>query len=107
CIDDLEVFLLQLKKSRKKKSDLIYFLNLRQQMHGKLITNDELDVCGAFLTNKINHKLVISNKTLALTPDLSEIFDKTYLKEGLGFKDEKYMEMKTSGKYLRIGAAIK
>ena len=104
CIDDLEVFLLQLEKMGKRKMDLVRFLNLRQKLHEKLITDDELDVCGGFLTGEINHKKVDSTKsTLILLPNLSDIFDDTYQKKGLGFKNEKNLEDKTSGKYLPIG----
>lgn len=103
CIDDLEVFLLQLKKSGKKKADLIHFLNLRQKLHGKLITGDELEVCGAFINGKLTHKIATTNQTLIPAPDFADVFDRTYHSQGLGFKNEKYLEMKTSGKYLRIG----
>lgn len=87
----------------KKKSDLVNFLNLRQKMHGKLFSNDELEVCGGFLKGLLNHKVVDSDNNLMVTPDLSELFDHTYQRLGLGFENEKYLEMKTSGKYMPIG----
>jgi hypothetical protein len=104
CIDDLEIFLLQLEKLGKNKSQLMTFLNLREKLHGKLITADELEVCGAFINEKITTKERNSDATVfALTPDLTDIFDQTYQTKGLGFENEKNLEIKTSGKYLPIG----
>ncbi|WP_313503418.1 hypothetical protein [Kaistella carnis] len=103
CIDDLEVFLLQLEKMGKKKSDLTEFLIIREQLHGRLITGDELEVCGAFLNNKINRKQVADdNVTFLMTPDLADIFDESYHR-GLGFDNEKNIEKKKSGKYITFG----
>ncbi len=104
CIDDLEIFLLQLEKLGMNKSQLMTFLNLREKLHGKLITADELEVCGAYINEKITIKEINSDITVfALTPDLTDIFDQTYQTKGLGFENEKYMKIKTSGKYLPIG----
>lgn len=104
CIDDLEIFLLQLEKLGKNKSDLRSFLSLREKLHGKIITADELEVCGSFINEKITNKNLNSDATVfALTPDLTDIFDHTYQTKGLGFDNEKNLEMKTSGKYLPIG----
>jgi hypothetical protein len=104
CIDDLEIFLLQMEKMGKKTSDLADFLILREQLHGRLITSDELEICGAFLSNKLNRKQIRSGDHIfRLTPDLTDIFDETYQTKGLGFINEKNLEMKTSGKYLPMG----
>lgn len=104
CIDDLEAFLLLMEKQGKKKSDLTQFLQIRQKLHGRLITADELEVCGAFINNKMDIKQANDeSKVFALTPDLTEIFDYTYQQKGLGFENEKNMDIKTSGKYLPIG----
>lgn len=103
CIDDLEVFLLYLKKKNKKKSFLTLFLNVRQKLHGKLITADELEVCGGFLNGKINLKLANSDTVLPLTPDLAGVFDDVYQKSTLDFTKEKNVELKTSGKVIPLG----
>ena len=104
CIDDLEIFLLQMEKLGRKKSDLTDFLRLREQLHGRLITSDELEVCGAFINDKLDRKQIASdNNVFALTPDIADIFDKTYQSKGLGFTNEKNLEIKTSGKYMPIG----
>lgn len=104
CIDDLEIFLLQMEKMGSKKSTLTEFLTLREQLHGRLITGDELEVCGAYLSKKLTIKQVhVNENVFALTPDLADIFDETYQAKGLGFENEKNMEMKTSGKYFPMG----
>ncbi|BDB53812.1 hypothetical protein GENT5_01170 [Flavobacterium ammoniigenes] len=103
CIDDLEVFLLQLKKLGKSKSDLTKFLKFRENLHGRIITADELEICGVFLNKSIDSKTLNGNKTIALTPDHSDIFDETYQRKGLGLKNEKNLEIKTSNKYLPFG----
>lgn len=103
CIDDLEVFLLQCSKMGKKKKDLIEFLNLRESLHGRLITSDELEVCGAFLNKEISRKSISTDKVFTMTPDQADIFDIQYQTKGLGFDNEKILELKTSGNYIPIG----
>nr|WP_321485562.1 hypothetical protein [uncultured Draconibacterium sp.] len=104
CIDDLETFLLLMEKKGKKPSDLTQFLLMRQKLHERLLTADELEVCGAFLNGKIDMKQVNDDETVfALTPDLADIFDNAYQKGGLGFTNEKNMDIKTSDKHLPIG----
>jgi hypothetical protein len=106
CIDDLEIFLLQLEKLGKNKSHLMSFLSLREKLHGRIITADELEVCGAFIKEKLTAKELNSDATVfALTPDLTDIFDQTYQTKGLGFDNEKNLEMKISGMFLPIGGA--
>lgn len=103
CIDDLEVFLLQLKKLNKKKSALTHFLTLRELLHGKLVASDELEIFGAFLSGKINFQTASSDQLLVLFPDLAAIFDHTYQKGGLGFTNEKNMDLKNRKDVLALG----
>ena len=72
---------------------------MRENLHGKLICSDELEVCGAFLNNRLNEKIVKRANIIATTPDLAAIFDKQYHKE-MGFKNEKYLTEKRSGKHI-------
>ncbi|MDZ4713669.1 MAG: hypothetical protein SGI89_15280 [bacterium] len=102
-VDDLEVFLLLLKKLSKKTSDLTNYLIMREKLHGRLICGDELETCGGFLTNKITNEHLNTDQTVALTPDLSGIFDNYYHKGGIGFANEKNMNLKTDDKYHVIG----
>lgn len=94
-LDDLEVFLLTLIKRKKTAKYLVDFLLLREELHGKLICSDELEICGGYLINKLNEK----SDTIVTTPDLTDIFDEQYYK-GIGFENEKYLKEKSSGKYI-------
>lgn len=104
CIDDLEVFLLALVKQRKKPSSLSQFLAIREKLHGRTISSDELEVCGAFINGELTYSDTAKKDNIfAFTPEYANIFDFIYNKQGLGFKSEKNLEIKTSGKYLPIG----
>lgn len=98
-LDDLEVFLLTLKAQKKTPITLVNFLLMRENLHGKLICSDELEVCGGFISGKITEKSIEKSNVLATTPDLAGLFDSQYYKE-MGFKNEKYLTEKRSGKYL-------
>jgi len=97
--DDLEVFLLTLKAMHKDPISFIHFLLMRENLHGKLICSDELQVCGGFISGKITDKTIDSTDTIVTAPDLASLFDSQYYK-GMGFKNEKYLEEKRSGKSL-------
>ncbi|MBK8344473.1 MAG: hypothetical protein IPL12_14880 [Bacteroidetes bacterium] len=76
---------------------------MRQELHGRLITADELEVCGAFLINKINMKQTKDDRNVfALTPDLTDIFDYTYQRKGLGFENEKTWTLKQAGSIFQL-----
>lgn len=98
-LDDLEVFLLTLKAQKKNPITLVNFLLMRENLHGKLICSDELEVCGGFISGKITEKSIEKSNVLATTPDLAGLFDSQYYKE-MGFKNEKYLTEKRSGKYI-------
>jgi hypothetical protein len=97
--DDLEIFILTLIAQKKKPMDFVNYLLMRETLHGKLICADELDVCGGFLLGKLKQKQIDNSDVIALTPDLGNIFDKQYYKT-MGFKNEKYLYEKQSGKYI-------
>jgi hypothetical protein len=56
-------------------------------------------VSGAYLTQKIDKEIIDTSDTLVTTPDLANIFDQQYVK-GMGFKNEKLLKEKKSGKYI-------
>jgi hypothetical protein len=98
-LDDLEIFILTMIAKKRKPTDFVNFLLMRETLHGKLICSDELEICGAYLTNKLNQKTIDRTDTIVTAPDLGDIFDKQYHKT-MGFKNEKYLHEKQSGKYL-------
>jgi len=98
-LDDLEIFLLTLVAQKKKPIEFVNYLLMRETLHEKLICSDELDICGGFLIGKLNQKQVDKNSVIVTAPDLGDIFDKQYHKT-MGFKNEKYLYEKQSGKFL-------
>lgn len=102
CVDDLEVFFLALARKSKNFKDFIQFLHMRQFLHGHIFSNDELQICGAYLNKKLTLKTCRSKTKVVTTPEMDIIFDKLYEK-GLGFKNEINLDKKKSGKYIMIG----
>lgn len=100
-LDDLEVFLLMIKNMKKNQITLVNYLFMRENLHGKLVCSDELEVCGGFLSGKLTYKIVEEAEMVMTVNDLTSIFDQQYRK-GMGFKDEKMIMEKSSGKYLML-----
>lgn len=98
-LDDLEVFILTLIARKQKPEKLVEFLLMRESLHGKLICADELEICGAFLNKKLYQKQIDKTDVIATAPDLADIFDEQYRKT-MGFKNEKYLYEKQSGKFM-------
>lgn len=102
CVDDLEVFILAMLKKGKNFKNFIQFLYMRQFLHGHIYSNDELQICGAYLGKKLSLKECRSKAPIFTNPEMDLIFDDLYEK-GLGFKNEINLEKKKSGKYLAMG----
>jgi hypothetical protein len=98
-LDDLEVFFLTMIAKNKRPQDFITYLLLREELHGKLICSDELEVCGGYLSGAITKHKVEKADMIVTTPDLPAIFDQQYNK-GMGFDNEKLLAEKKSGKYI-------
>ncbi|WP_316786633.1 hypothetical protein [Pedobacter frigiditerrae] len=90
CVDDLEIFLLAMKKLNFSLADFTRYLKLRSQLHGNLVVNDEGRVMGHFLTNK---RFQYNKVTYRFVASDDIIFDKLY-STGLGFKNERRLTMK-------------
>lgn len=97
--DDLEVFLLTLMAQKKSPNFFVNYLLLREDLHGKLICMDESELMGAFLSGKMKKEEIEQYEIVGTHPDLASVFDKQYLK-GMGFKNEKLLKEKKSGRYL-------
>lgn len=100
--DDLETFLLTLIAKRRDPVDFVNFLIIREELHGKLFCSDELEICGGYITGAINEDIICKCDKIATCPDLANIFDEQYRK-GMGFKNEKLLKEKRSGKTLFWG----
>lgn len=98
-LDDLETFFLTMIAKKKRPHYFINYLLLREDLHGKLICSDELEISGGFLTGVITESKIEKAETLITTPDLPEVFDVQYNK-GMGFENEKLLAEKKSGKFI-------
>lgn len=98
CVDDLEVLFLLLKKKLKGITPVrrfIEFLNYREMLHGHIICDDELEICGWYLTDREHFKKTAENKDekIGTSAHMRGIFDEHYY-YGLGFKNELDIEYK-------------
>lgn len=98
CIDDLEIFLLGLKKKKLSESDFYRFLKQRENLHGQLIVNDEGQITGQFLKYK---RILPQKGTYRFSPQDDFIYDELY-STGLGFKNERQLERKQDPRYQKI-----
>jgi hypothetical protein len=96
---DLEIFILTMIAQGKKPHFFIDFLLFRENLHGKISCSDELEICGGYLSKKINPKGVKNVDTFKTEPEYGDIFDDQYRKT-MGFKNEKNLYIKQSGKYM-------
>jgi len=102
-IDDFEILLLTLKKQKIGIGAFINFLNLRQQLQGRLISNDELEIWELFMKKK---KFVLPEDpdlSFKTHPHMNDIFDESY-ETGLGFENEKMIKEKKSGQLYMINS---
>ncbi len=96
CIDDLEAFLLLLRKVMKgvAHARFIEFLDYREKMQERVICFDELELCGWYLCDREQFKTCADKDyTITTTPTMGSIFD-AYYRVGLGFRNELDMEYK-------------
>lgn len=96
CIDDLEAFILALKKLKKgmARTQFINYLKHREAYNEHLICSDELELCGYFINSpKDFEKFSIIEETFGADPRMSELFDAEYY-NGLGFENEIDIEVK-------------
>lgn len=67
-IDDLEIFLKALKQNSKNHiNKFLNFLDYRRQMHSRMYSIDELDVCACYIQNPSNFKKLAETEDLFLT----------------------------------------
>lgn len=95
--DDLEVFMLTLIAKKKKPDYFIDFLTFREFLHGHIISSDEGEICGGYLTGKLTQEMAEDKAVIITVPDLAAVFDEQYRK-GMGFKNEKHWKEKHDGK---------
>lgn len=90
CIDDLEAFVLALKKLKKgmARTQFINYLKSREAYNEHLMCGDELELCGYFINSPEDFKKTSTiEETFYADPRMSELFDAEYY-NGLGFENE-------------------
>lgn len=98
AIDDLEIFVLLLKKLKQKNAVDAFseYLDFRERYHGHLICFDELELAGYYLVNEEDFKYYSDEKDYFATDiHMSQIFD-AYYACGLGFTNELNMDVKAN-----------
>ena len=94
CVDDLEVFLLALKKKKMGTMFLRQFLNHRRHYHGHIVCGDELETCALFIQDAKTFVKDSTDKSIIFfDPRSTQIFEELY-QNGLGFKNERHYDMK-------------
>ncbi|WP_433903581.1 hypothetical protein [Sphingobacterium puteale] len=93
-LNDLESFLITLKRKKNHKEEFKEFLLAREKLQGRVFCYDELELCAYFLFDRQNFLKICDRKeTFHSSPDMNNFFDLLY-DVGFGFKDELDLEMK-------------
>ena len=91
CVDDLEIFLLGLKKIKRSSAttNFLNFLDQREYLHERVICSDELELCGLFINQQHQFRKYAIEMDDILVTDIrmSNVFDAHY-QNGLGFTNE-------------------
>jgi len=88
CINDLESFMIMLKRKYNSGAGFKEFLLSRELLHERVICYDELELCAYFLFDNENHIKNCSKEAIFFSqPDMNKFFDLLY-HTGFGFKDE-------------------
>lgn len=106
-IDDLETFLITLKRKKKSSEEFKEFLLAREQLQERVICYDELELCAYFLFNRANFISSCNRKEIFISqPDANLLFDNLY-QVGFGFKEELNLKDKLKRKSAVAAAIIK
>lgn len=100
CIDDLEVFLLTMKREKCSLQDFTHFMERREQFYGRLECKDELELCAQFFYRKQLQVPPGDAPVVINGSDGGDIFDK-YYESGLGFENEKNIDRKRNGRFMK------
>jgi hypothetical protein len=87
-IDDLETFLISLKRKKDHLTEFPAFLLAREKLHSRVLCYDEVELCSYFMFNRETFIRDCDRKeVLRSMPDANLTFDLLY-QVGFGFKDE-------------------
>jgi hypothetical protein len=93
-IDDLETFLITLKRKENYYGDFITYLYNRERLHKRVICSDELELAALFFTQKnIFIDYCNRNEYFLSSPTENRLFDDLYY-IGFGFENERGLDRK-------------
>jgi hypothetical protein len=107
AINDLETFLITLKRKDDHIHEFTEFLLARERLQGRVMCYDELELCayflfdrGAFIQKCYREEIFFSS------PDMNQFFDLFY-QVGFGFKDELNLANKVKRRYFEAENVIR
>ena len=87
-LNDLETFFITLKRKANHIQEFTEFLLAREQLHGRVMCYDELELCAYFLFDREAFIRNCGREDIFFSsPDMNQFFDLFY-QVGFGFKDE-------------------
>ena len=97
-IDDFETLILTLIKLKIPYRQFIKYLELREQIQGRFLTQSELDIWATFI--QVPHFSIPDESKGSYQPgkEVSDMYGELY-KSGLGFENERNMDMKNNGNF--------
>jgi len=106
-VNDLETFLINLKRKKKNIQEFKDFLLAREKLQARVMCYDELELCAYFLFDK---EMFIKNcngtKIFFSRPDANRCFDLLY-QVGFGFKAEVNLAEKLKRRHFEAASFIK
>jgi hypothetical protein len=99
--DDLETLLLTLTAKNKSPLDFIDYLQIREELHGKVVSSDELEIAGKYINGELSSINLEEDFIILTKPEDAQVFDNQY-RIGLGFDNEKHLAEKKSGNTIFI-----
>ena len=86
-VDDLEIFLKTIKITKNNPiNSFIKYLDVREKLHDKILTSDEMDICASYLKNPKKFKSELNSYDfILLDPTLQNYFDDFYYSNSLKF----------------------
>lgn len=106
-VNDLESFLITLKRKRNHKEEFKQFLLAREKLQGRVFCYDELELCAYFLFDKQDFLKNCDRTEIFLSsPDMNNCFDLLY-HVGFGFRDEVDLESKLNKRHNDATSFIK
>jgi len=107
AVNDLETFLITLKRKNDAIPQFTEFLLARERLQGRVVCYDELELCAYFLFDKESFiKNCYREEMFISSPDMNLFFDLLY-QVGFGFKEETNLIDKVKHKNIKAESVIR